>query len=199
MKLNLPLTARRIHLYLGLFFLPWFVMYGVTAVAFNHSEWFPKGQDEWDVEQRWPCTIPVDMSQKFTRELGAQLLEVAEMEPEDYGVYRWGTRPVVYVGFPSIWTGRRLAYDPAKQELALENQPKSTGQFLTSLHATGGYQHKGPHRDLWAVLVDLTCISLLFWVVSGLYLWWRFSRMRLWGGVALVVGGISFLGFVLLL
>src|SRR5579862_7598944 len=31
---------RRAHLYSGLFFLPWFLFYGLSAAVFNHPKWF---------------------------------------------------------------------------------------------------------------------------------------------------------------
>ena len=35
---------RRIHLYAGLFLLPWVFLYGVTGAMFNHQELFPAGK-----------------------------------------------------------------------------------------------------------------------------------------------------------
>jgi hypothetical protein len=34
------LLLRRAHLYLGLFLFPWAILYGITAVLFNHPSWF---------------------------------------------------------------------------------------------------------------------------------------------------------------
>jgi len=36
------LRARRLHLYVGLFLLPWVILYGSTAILFNHPGWFHK-------------------------------------------------------------------------------------------------------------------------------------------------------------
>ncbi|NQV28158.1 MAG: PepSY domain-containing protein [Rhodopirellula sp.] len=36
------ILVRRIHLYTGLFLLPWVVLYGITGAMFNHQELFPE-------------------------------------------------------------------------------------------------------------------------------------------------------------
>ena len=38
------MLARRTHLYVGLFLIPWALLYGVTGAMFNHSELFPRVQ-----------------------------------------------------------------------------------------------------------------------------------------------------------
>lgn len=39
---RLRILVRRIHMYLGLFLLPWVLLYGVTGAMFNHQELFPQ-------------------------------------------------------------------------------------------------------------------------------------------------------------
>ncbi|TWU04945.1 hypothetical protein Pla52n_29900 [Stieleria varia] len=38
------MVARRVHLYAGLFLLPWVFLYGITGAMFNHQGLFPEGQ-----------------------------------------------------------------------------------------------------------------------------------------------------------
>ncbi len=40
---------RRTHMYLGIVLVPWVVLYGVTAVLFNHSHWFT-GTERYEVQ-----------------------------------------------------------------------------------------------------------------------------------------------------
>ncbi|MCA9049020.1 MAG: PepSY domain-containing protein [Planctomycetaceae bacterium] len=39
---NLRIVIRRLHLYSGLFLLPWVILYGITGAMFNHLELFPR-------------------------------------------------------------------------------------------------------------------------------------------------------------
>ena len=45
---------RRVHLYLGLFLLPWLFMYGISSVPFAHTPFFEK----WDAARKLPLWIP---------------------------------------------------------------------------------------------------------------------------------------------
>ena len=38
--MTLNLILRRTHIYLALFLLPWFGMYGISSLPFSHPEWF---------------------------------------------------------------------------------------------------------------------------------------------------------------
>src|SRR5207249_10515900 len=54
--------------------------------------------------------------------------------------------------------------------------------FLKELHFTARYpsQH-GTSRWFWAVAVDATVLSLFFWALSGLFMWWQIKAVRLTG------------------
>lgn len=199
MKVSLTKFARRAHLYLGLVLMPWFIMYGITSLAFNHSDWFGKSTASWTTVETWPFSANVDLSKPFPQELGQEMLDTAGMSVDAWGVYRWGREPTVYVGMPSFWQHRRLAYPPDGDTMRFETREKTFGEFLTGMHARGGYHHDSLVNDLWAFVVDIVCLSFIVWVISGLYLWWRFSRMRLLGGIALAAGFLSFAAFMILL
>jgi len=40
MRIRFNRLIRRVHLYFGLVLVPWILLYGITAVLFNHSSWF---------------------------------------------------------------------------------------------------------------------------------------------------------------
>jgi hypothetical protein len=40
------------------------------------------------------------------------------------------------------------------------------------------------------VTVDLACLGMLLWIVSGLYMWWSLPGLRGWGWLAFL-GGIG--------
>ena len=47
-----------------------------------------------------------------------------------------------------------------------------------------------PH--LLVSLVNLACISIIIWVISGRIMWWRLPRFRAWGAIAVVGGLVAF-------
>ncbi len=146
-------------------------MYGITSIAFSHNEWFSNEQIPWQEEQVWPCTIEVPDGNDLPRELGAQLIDVAKLDVEAFGVYRSGANQI-NVYFPEFWNARQLFYKVDEQRLSLVSRALPVNHFLTGLHARAGYQHDSFKNDAWAFMVDLVMISFLLWVATGFYIWW---------------------------
>ena len=58
--------------------------------------------------------------------------------------------------------------------------------FLQRLHLARMYSPDWDVRWLWALLVDAMFVSMVFWGVSGLMMWWQVKRTRVLGGGVLV-------------
>lgn len=194
---------RRLHLYVALTCLPWFLMYGITAIAFNNGGWFDAPDDlynlsgpTWTKEQSWPCSINVPAEGNVPREVAAQILDVAGIQANAFNAFRLGGRQV-YVNLSDFWQQRRLAYDPDQKELSLYSRQPVAETTMTLMHSRAGYHHDSLINDLWAVMVDATVIGMLVWVATGLYMWWQQTSMRRLGGVALAAGALTFIAFLI--
>ncbi|WP_373649642.1 hypothetical protein [Schlesneria sp. DSM 10557] len=69
--------------------------------------------------------------------------------------------------------------------------------FLLRMHLTRGYPGEMNTKWLWAVGVDAIALTLCFWGVSGLFMWWQIKTTRQAGLVALAVSTVlaTALGF----
>lgn len=189
---------RRTHLYLALFLLPWFVLYGVSSIAFNHGTWFEErdralGIPLWtQVSERSGYEIPLPAGADL-RPLADRI--VADLGlPGAYGAYRQSPNQInVYVY--TFWKSTQVKYFIAEKRLLVEDRRFRWDHFLTGMHAKGGFENGGLH-NLWAVLIDVVCIGFLLWVATGLIMWWKLPQTRLWGWVALLAGILSFGGFL---
>lgn len=65
-----------------------------------------------------------------------------------------------------------------------------TKSFLQRLHLARMYSPHWNVRWFWALMVDLMFLSMVFWGVSGILMWWQIKRTRLWGGGFLVASVI---------
>ena len=70
-------------------------------------------------------------------------------------------------------------------------EPLSTRRFLTRLHLAHGYPFRGTIKWVWAVLVDATAVVMLFWCLSGLFMWWQIKATRRWGFLVLLVSLVA--------
>lgn len=71
-------------------------------------------------------------------------------------------------------------------------------RFLTRLHLAHGYPSSLGARWAWAVIVDAMAAVMVFWGVSGLFMWWQIKATRWWGVLTLagsaVVAGLLAVG-----
>jgi hypothetical protein len=93
----------------------------------------------------------------------------------------------------SFWGSTRLTYAIPEQKLKAERQAMPPSQAVVRMHFRGGYGQPTFWDKFWGLLVDFACVGIIVWVASGLIMWWRLTRLRLWGAVAVGGGVLSFL------
>jgi hypothetical protein len=190
---------RRSHLYLGLFLMPWFFLYGLSSIPFSHPAWGRAVYGEapqWTVLFERPYELPLAPDGDL-REIGAVLSKEAGIQGT-YGAYRPNPNRInVYVH--TFWDANQISYDIPGKKLRAETRHFRWDHWLTGFHARGGFQHENFMNDAWAVIVDIVCVGFLVWVGSGLYMWWHLKKQRNWGWLALGSGVASFIIFLLTL
>lgn len=69
-----------------------------------------------------------------------------------------------------------------------EDQPPTmeAKSFLQRMHLARTYSPSFDTRWVWALVVDAMFLSMVFWGVSGLMMWWQVKRTRLFGGGVLL-------------
>ena len=192
---------RRLHLYLGMALLPWFFMYGISSIPFAHTQFFnqrdaAKGLPMWTLRAERTIDLPVPEDAAGLRALGAALLREAGIEGTSFGTYRQSPTQVNVYSY-SFWNSTQLKYYTDTRKLTVEDRRFRWDQFLTGMHARGGFEQEGLIDRSWSVVVDLVSLSMIVWIASGLYMWWELPGQRRWGWLAIVGGTISFLLFTL--
>jgi hypothetical protein len=191
---SFDLFNRRTHLYLGLFLLPWMVMYGFSSFMISHHAWFRS-------EQQPPWQPAFERSYERPVPQGADLRQVAKEILNDCrleGAF-WAQQPKpgeIRINRFSFWDETRLTYSIKERRLRAERQQLRWDQVILRMHFRGGFQQPTFLNDLWAVLVDVVCVAILIWIGSGLIMWWRLARLRVSGGLTALAGLVSFLLFI---
>jgi len=178
-------------LYLGLFVMPWLMMYGVSSLMISHQDWFRSDQPErWQplFEREYRRQVP---DQADLRVLAQEILKDCNLEgafwvqrskPEEIHINRFKFRNEV-----------RIIYSIKDQMLRAEEQHFKWNRVVLRMHFRGGFEQPTLFDALWAILVDVACLGILIWIGSGILMWWRLARLRLWGAIALSGGLLSFL------
>ncbi|MCS6953753.1 MAG: hypothetical protein RMK57_14470 [Bryobacterales bacterium] len=194
--------VRRLHLYLGMSLLPWFLMYGLSSFVFNHPRPFDylygriHGPDQWTLRLERPYHLAVTPDGDG-RAYGAKILSDLGLEGA-FGVYWAGPREFHVYRF-DFWNATQVKYFLDEKRLVVLDKKFRWDHFLTGMHARGGFEQAGFGNDAWAVLVDLVAGAMLLWVATGLYMWWHARGARLWGALALGAGLCSFVTLLMLL
>ncbi len=192
---------RRLHLYLGLTLLPWFFMYGVSSIPFAHNavfEWLDarKKLPLWMLRGEGAIDLPVPDDPEGLRRFGRQLLDEAGIQNTSYGVYRVNPTQVNVNAF-TFWHTAQVKYFTDQKRFTVEDRRFRWAQFLTGMHARGGFEQDDPVATSWSVVVDIVQIGIVLWVASGLWMWWDLRGHRRWGALAILAGLASFLLFTL--
>ena len=184
------LVVRRLHLYLGLFLLPWVVLFGVTSYPFSHPA---QVQPKWEVRQDRAYTLDVPAGSEL-RPIGERLHAEAGFHG---GFYVNQPNPQrINVHHPDFFHPTRITYFVDQRRLLVEQREFIWRQALTSMHAHAGYEIGGFWNVVWAVIIDILCAALVLWMVSGLIMWWMLPGSRSWGWVAIAAGIVCFAAIV---
>ena len=187
---------RRTHLYLGLFLLPWLMMYGVSSFIIIHQSLFSLGKPlgrELVFEKSYdrPVKIQGANNGPELRAAAQEILKDCNLE----GAF-WVDKPnadTVHIDRFSFRENISLTYSSKDQKLKAERQPMRWSQVAIRMHFRGGYKQSEFWNKFWGLLVDVACVGIIIWVASGLIMWWRLRRLRAWGALAVGGGVLSFL------
>jgi len=180
---------RRSHMYLALFLIPWTLIYALSTLAMNHRQFFTKRGDnpvrfEKESELIYTGTFPL---QATARQIALQLLKGLNLE----GTFSVQGKPegerITILRHDPIFP-RRITFTPKSSLLVVERQVFSAHTFLERMHRRRGYQHDRLLEDVWAVSVDLVIAAIVFWALSGVWMWWELRSTRMWGGACLMLG-----------
>lgn len=177
-------------MYLALFLTPWLIIYALSGLVLNHGRLFagPDGhlaQPFEKVEEReYKAAFSKDAD---VRVIGSQILEDLGLSGT-FNTQGGLHQPKLVINRHGAFAAHRITYFPEQGRLLVEKQTFNTPTFLNRAHFRHGYGQPYASSMVWAVVVDLVVVALLFWVLSGIWMWWEIKPARLWGAVFGLMG-----------
>ncbi len=188
--------TRRLHSYLGLYFLSFLWLLSFSGLVLNHGS--------WTFTQFWPqrrvskyeraVSDPAGGETDRARALMAQIGISGEVEwvvPE---------QAPGHLRFRVVRPGRNYEVDAdfGRGAAAVEETKVNAWGVLNTLHHLNGV-HVGDARNtrdwfatsLWVFCMDALAAGLLFIAVSGIYIWLYTGRRRLFGWITLAAGVLT--------
>ena len=188
-------------MYLALFLAPWMLMYALSTLVMSHRErvasFYPTKTPAMVKEREldYSRTFPADAT---PQQMGQQLLLDLGLD----GTHRVSGgkdgKPLVIDRQHSL-APRRITFDPKAGKITIQREEFRGPTFLERMHRRRGYQNPYALEDTWAFSVDVTVLVMIFWSLSGIWLWWELRSTRLWGIIAGGFGLALFAVFLALL
>ena len=191
---------RKLHFYLGLYFLLFLWLFSLTGLMLNHGQWAVSLAANLRTDTRYerPVTVPTQGSQLVQiRDVMTQLGLVGEIDI-----------PNQQPGWLSFSTSRpadsnQVRVDLGKGVAAVQHfENGHLGRFRT-LHTFSGFRYNQPasQRDwivttLWVTAMDALAAGLIVMILGSYYMWWRLKKRHALGIAALVLGTLTCAWFV---
>jgi len=192
---------RRIHMFTGLFLGPWMLMYALSTLVMTHQDYvasFYSSKNAPMVKERELDYTRSFPSETAREEIGRQVLQDIGLEGRHYVSGGRNGQPLV-INRQHGFNVRRITFDTAAHKLTIERQEFRTPAFLERLHRRRGYDQPYVLEDTWGLSVDVAVVTMVFWSLSGIWLWWELKSTRRWGALTLAAGPALFLIFQFLL
>ncbi len=180
---------RQTHMYLALFFMPWMLIYALSTMGMNHRQFvasfYKEKQPQFTEERKvvYEKTFPDDMTLEA---IGKQILQDVNLDGT-HNIRGEKGKTLTITRLDPI-TLRRITYHPDEGTVLVERQEYQTRSFLGRLHRRRGYSHPYLLEDTWGLTVELVLLAMIFWVFSGIWMWWEMKSLRKWGVISLVSG-----------
>ncbi len=195
---RLTILLRRIHMYLGLFLMPWVIVYGLSAIVMNHlpffRDWYGKdwGRFVVDNQTTWDNPLPAGAD---AQAVASAILQDLNLDGAHWiNARRNGSRITIHRN--GVIYPRRITYSPADGRIIIERQVFQWPLFLRRLHVRRGYGTGYLADNVWALVVDLFIAAALAWGGTGLWTWYKMKKTRTWGALCAAVGCVLFAVFL---
>lgn len=176
-------AIRRTHMYLALFLTPWMIGYALSTIAMNHRAPRPTSyvteRDETYSNVFEPGTPPRDIARQILADLAIEGASGVQGPAPD----GWLT-----INRQGLLTPRRATFTPADRRVVVERVELDTSGFLNRFHRRRGFQQPYAADLAMALSVDAVIVAMVFWALSGLWMWWEMRATRLWGIACAVTG-----------
>lgn len=191
-------VIRRVHMYSALFLAPWMIIYALSGLVLNHNQAVRRfygakfGQFEKVAERPYDATFSADAD---ARTIGAQILDELGLSGT-FNVQGAPNAPRLVINRNAGFAHHRITWIRAEKRLLHEKQTFSAPVFVNRAHFRRGYDQPFVAQKIWAFILDGVIVAMVFWAVSGIWMWWEIKPAR-WPGAAFAIAGCGMFAVLL--
>lgn len=191
---------RKLHIYVGLYLLLFVWLFAISGLLLNHPKW--RFAQFWPRRKQSSFEQPIQPpNRRRGRLLKQDLAKARELmrQLNISGEITWTTTypKAGHFDFRVTKPGKiiDIKANLDTKRAAVEQIQTNVWGVLSGLHHFTGVRMNDPKqkRDwfmtkIWSFSMDAIALGLLFWVLSGLYLWYQLQQNRRLGLVILGLG-----------
>ena len=193
---------RRIHYYLGLYFLFFTWLFVFTGLLLNHPR--------WNFAQFWPNRVQTVTEHSIQPLTGASLFESASDVMRQLGIageLQWPAQRIErgVLAFQVSRPGLILDIEANLEQgrVTVQRNQLNAWGVMQLLHTFTGTPAADVYnsRDwvlttIWAASMDAVALGLIVMVLSSYVMWYRLKGKRVGGIIALLLGFVSCVAFL---
>jgi hypothetical protein len=185
----------------GLFLAPWMVMYALSTLVMTHRDFVgsfypsPKPSRLTERELDYSRAFPPTTSRE---QIGRQILQDLGLDGAHTLSGGRNGQPLTILRQHAL-TPRRITFDSNTRKIVVEREKFRSSAFLERMHRRRGYDKPYALDDSWGFTVDVAVVAMMFWSLSGVWLWWELKATRLLGALSFLAGLALYGTFLLFL
>jgi hypothetical protein len=174
-------------MYLALFLAPWVLGYALSTIVMGHA-WTAPQPFVTEGEMPFEASFPPGAT---PRDQAEQILAVLDLDGA-FGVQSPAPDGRLTINRQGLLVPRRIVYEPAEGRLTIERAPFQSTSFLNRFHHRRTYQSPYLADQAMALSIDAVVVAMVFWSLSGIWMWWEMRTTRPWGVACVLVGATLF-------
>ena len=196
--------VRRIHLYASTVLLSFVLMYFITGYVMTHEQWFPRRPPPPVVTKQVWAYRATDLPENDPLAAAAFVKKAfalpGQINPQSTAPVKTGGTWQIRIGHPGAayvvtitprpFSTSRPSDGFVHADVAIASTDFNAAGTMNGFHRLRSFGG-GMLYDVWAVFYDAAAIALIIFALTGVYLWWKLSKIR-WPGVVVLLIGMGF-------
>lgn len=174
-------------MYLALFLGPWMLGYALSTIVMGHG-WTAPQTFALERELQYDANFQADAT---PREQARQILQALDLDGA-FSVQGPDARGRLTITRQDLLAPRRIVYATVDGHVTVEKAAFQTTTFLNRFHHRRGYDQPYAADTAMALSVDLVVVAMMFWGLSGVWMWWEMRVTRVWGAACALLGLLLF-------
>jgi hypothetical protein len=194
-------SVRTIHLYVGLFISPIVLIFSISALVLNHTDYINRTNP---IKNLPDIKTSIDKIPYDTTDLQTAKGIIKKLRIK--GEIDYVSQNDSQISFPVILPGltQKIKINKQTNEVLITRKEEGSLRATNFLHTMPGPHNaklrgNSLYMQNWKIVADLVVYMLLFLSASGIFLWYFLKSERKLGWVAIILGAITFIGLLLFL